>query len=690
MSLYHETAAILTGSSPSSPSTQPHSQIGGSFKSRIFGSKDGSLKSPPAQIYALALESCKWSAVLKEVVENAQLLQAERKLTPALSILLVHDFLVSKGGIALPASHGLRAAIERHKARLTSEFTRARLRRRCATLAELRDQIEAEYLVSSGIAAHPRWVRVNTLKSSVDEQLETTFKDFEVVPAVSDVISGTQMRKVICLDGNVPNLIAVSPLSGVDCTKTEAYKAGKIILQDKASCFPAYLLDPRPTDERGDVIDACAAPGNKTTHLAAILHERSSPQDDGRTLGRNRVFAFEKDRFRAQTLEKMVKIAGSDGFTVINRGVDFLKVDPKAEEYKNVGALLLDPSCSGSGIVGRDEMPELHLPSSATTAKVGGGQKNDNKKGGNKQQQGKRKRDSEDDDEDSSSNSKKKLAAGQTTTTTELIDDDGTTTLVSSDQELKDRISALAGFQLTLLCHAFSFPAAKRISYSTCSIYAGENEHVVMKALQSDIAKKRGWRILKREEQVAGMREWPVRGAVEACEGDDAEEIADGCVRAYRDDGRGVMGFFVAGFVRDDDKTAEGEADNGGPFVRDELGRIVRDENGIPTLKATGEKAFDLDEMDDRESSAEYYIGKVGDAHDGEEGPFVRDEEGRIVRDAQGMPSLKPGPMMERRKKKKQKKKKAAAAAAAADGSGVPAAGFEDDGADDEWDGFED
>ena len=67
MSLYHETAAIL-----SLPASQ-----GGSLKSKVFGKKD--LKSPRAQVYALALETCKWSAVLKEVVDKSQLLLHEKK-----------------------------------------------------------------------------------------------------------------------------------------------------------------------------------------------------------------------------------------------------------------------------------------------------------------------------------------------------------------------------------------------------------------------------------------------------------------------------------------------------------------------------------------------------------------------------------------------------------------------------------
>ncbi len=531
------------------------------------------------------------------------------QLTPILAVLLAHDLLLSRGGVALPQTHGLRAAVERHKARLAAELSRARLRRRCATIEALRALVEAE--ANGGRLPHPRWVRVNSLRSSVDEQLETTFKGYEVVASVGEVMAG-QGKKILCLDGSVPGLLALPP--GTDVSKTEAYRSGAIIFQDKASCFPAYLLDPRPED--GTVIDACAAPGNKTTHLAAIIKERSAGQ---------KIHAFEKDKNRAKTLEKMVKIAGSDGFTVIHPGQDFMRVDPHADEYRQVGALLLDPSCSGSGIVGRDEMPELHLPelSSSTSASSQGGKRGRENMGKNDR---KRKR------EESGHINEKPPPM--------LVDDDGETTVLLSEKDLRARIEALASFQLSIILHAFSFPAASKVTYSTCSIYAGENEHVVLTALASDIAKQRGWKILRRNRQVRGMQEWPVRGDVDACDGD--QEIAEACIRTYRDDGRGVMGFFVAGFVREGDI---GDVDGEGPFVRDEQGRIVRDEMGIPTLKATGKKAIDPAEMegenDDDDESVEYYV-RPPDGSDGDgDGPYLRDAEGRIVRDAMGMPTLK-------------------------------------------------
>jgi len=84
---------------------------------------------------------------------------------------------------------------------------------------------------------------------------------------------------------------------------------------------------------------------------------------------------------------------------------------------------------------------------------------------------------------------------------------------------------------------------------------------VVVKALCSPAARERGWRVLRRDEQVDGMRRWHRRGSLGTCrsildEKDDtvklsAEEIAEACIRCEKGSEDGTMGFFVAGFVRD-------------------------------------------------------------------------------------------------------------------------------------------
>jgi putative methyltransferase len=130
------------------------------------------------------------------------------------------------------------------------------------------------------------------------------------------------------------------------------------------------------------------------------------------------------------------------------------------------------------------------------------------------------------------------------------------------EHKLQARLKALSEFQLRLLKHAMSFPAAQRITYSTCSIYEEENEDVIVQALLSDIAFRRGWRVITRHEQVSGLRNWPRRGNLSAFQRSmdkeqeetsltDLGTIADACIRCIKSGEEGTMGFFVAGFVKD-------------------------------------------------------------------------------------------------------------------------------------------
>ena len=81
MSLYYETSTLITDKSAD-----------GSLKSRVFGSRNLH-GSQPKHVYALASEAAKWSAVLSEVIDRADLLKLERKvrLLNTRSFLLFSD-----------------------------------------------------------------------------------------------------------------------------------------------------------------------------------------------------------------------------------------------------------------------------------------------------------------------------------------------------------------------------------------------------------------------------------------------------------------------------------------------------------------------------------------------------------------------------------------------------------------------
>ncbi|KAF9695603.1 hypothetical protein EKO04_006342 [Ascochyta lentis] len=566
MSLYYETATIL----------ENPDKIGGSFKARIFKKKD--LKSKPGQIYALVAEASKWSSVLKDVIEKCAVLKEERKLTPILALLLTHDLLLSKSGVAAHKDHVLRLAITRHKARLSAELTKARIRHGFPTLDAFRvainngeleeaDEEEAEK------TRHPRWVRVNTIKSSLEAQLNSTFKGYAKVESIGEILTARGGKKVYFADPNIPDLLALP--SRVDLSKTPAYTNGEIIFQDKASCFPAYLLDLK--EDEGDVIDGCAAPGNKTTHAAAIVSSHGKQQ---------KVIAFERDKGRTAILQKMVKLAGADSIVTVKGTSDFIAAKPNSPEYEHVTAILLDPSCSGTGIVGRDDAIKLHLPSPTSTAH----------EPAKPSKSKKRKRTTD-----------ASTPADPSTAFTLSLDDTAAEEVpLATTDKLTDRLTALSTFQLHILTHAMRFPSAQKITYSTCSIHFEENEGVVFQALATSVAKERGWTVLRRDAQVSGMQEWERRGTWEEGKVNGSvvdevtrREVLDSCIRCEKGTGEGTMGFFVAAFVRG------GGAGGAGVYGGEDRGTERHRVTAAPTAEQDGDDGEEWGGFSDDEKAVE-------------------------------------------------------------------------------------
>ncbi|OJJ45835.1 hypothetical protein ASPZODRAFT_26444 [Penicilliopsis zonata CBS 506.65] len=526
MSLYYDAVTVLTA--PSS--------TGGSFKSRVYNARN--IKATPAQIYALIIEASKWDLLLKEVIERSDLLKHEHRLTPLLALLLVHDHLVAKGGIAAPVSHPLRQAVERHKTRLKAEFVKARVRRGCASIQELKSAVLKEKkggdAATTNTTVYPRWVRINNIRSSLEEQLKSTFAAYTRVTSLAEL--GDKTEKKLYVDVHIPDLVAVA--YGTDFSTAPAYKNGEIILQDKASCFPAYLLAGNGwAVEMGgrDLIDGCAAPGNKTTHLASLLAKEGKTVNLDSTVKSHQcfphIYSMDASPNRSKTLQKMVSLAGADSVTVLP-GQDFLALDPADPRFATVTGLLLDPSCSGSGIIGREDVPTLTLPEAVTR----------------NHPQGKKRKRGQDDQKETSV-----LVLGneaETETENELS---------GSSAMDPDRLAKLSNLQARIVEHALRFPAATHVTYSTCSIHGIENEDVVARVLASDPARDGGWRVMTRGEQPAGLQKWGHRGVQTERGGSLSVDELEGCLRCWPGDEQGLGGFFVVGFVRESKAEKEEE-----------------------------------------------------------------------------------------------------------------------------------
>ncbi|RLV97864.1 hypothetical protein DV515_00011310 [Chloebia gouldiae] len=322
MALYSAAAAVLAGLERGE----------GGLKSLVYNSGFPRVR----QLYALVSETLRYASLLEKLLDGAALLQAEKKLAPQLAKVLVYDLLFGKG---LKCGGRWKALAQRHRARLEAELARMKVRHK---VSRNEDLLASEKAVSTTASRVPRYVRVNTLKTCVDDVID--FFKCQGYAYLGKATSVEELKtlsgKKFLLDLHLPELL-VFP-SQTDLHDNLLYTSGHIILQDKASCLPAFLLGPVAGSH---VIDACAAPGNKTSHLAAILKNKGQ------------IFAFDVDPKRVATMNTLLTRAGVTGCQLVQQ--DFLTVDPRDPKYSRVTHILLDPSCSGSGMVTRGPGEEV-------------------------------------------------------------------------------------------------------------------------------------------------------------------------------------------------------------------------------------------------------------------------------------------------------------------------------------------
>jgi 16S rRNA (cytosine967-C5)-methyltransferase len=114
-----------------------------------------------------------------------------------------------------------------------------------------------------------------------------------------------------------------------DAHRSTLFRDGAITPQSRASMLVARVLAPRPGER---VLDLCAAPGGKTTHLAALMGDRGE------------VVAVERHPGRAAALTRTCARAHARRVRV--EVSDATEPRPRADRYDRV---LVDPPCSGLG-----------------------------------------------------------------------------------------------------------------------------------------------------------------------------------------------------------------------------------------------------------------------------------------------------------------------------------------------------
>jgi 16S rRNA (cytosine967-C5)-methyltransferase len=129
-------------------------------------------------------------------------------------------------------------------------------------------------------------------------------------------------------DESIPEALVVE--GPFDVHGSPLWRAGAFIAQSRAAMLPSRATDPQPGES---VLDLCAAPGGKATHLAALMG------------GHGRVVAVERSRRRAEALR-----ATAARMRAANVEVEVADAaDPRAGEAFD--RVLVDPPCTGLGML---------------------------------------------------------------------------------------------------------------------------------------------------------------------------------------------------------------------------------------------------------------------------------------------------------------------------------------------------
>ncbi len=207
---------------------------------------------------------------------------------------------------------------------------------------------QAEQLMEASNEDPPLVLRVNTLKTT-PEKLINKLAANGIKAEVSEAY---------------PLAITVS---GFDIAASALYQNGLFTVQDTAAMLAGVALAPRPGET---VIDLCAAPGGKTTHLAQMMENKG------------KILAFDIHEHKIDLIHKNAQRLG---ITVIQAQ----QADALEQQEALIGCadrVLADVPCSGLGILRRkpdikwnwdpeNDLPDVQekiLTNAASYVKAGG------------------------------------------------------------------------------------------------------------------------------------------------------------------------------------------------------------------------------------------------------------------------------------------------------------------------------
>lgn len=168
--------------------------------------------------------------------------------------------------------------------------------------------------------APPLSIRTNTLKTTREELIPILEEENLKVEVSSVAPGGLKIKNFVSL------------------TQLESFRRGLFTVQGESSQLISYILAPKPGET---VLDACAAPGGKTTHMAEFMENTGS------------IFALDIRKPRLEMIKENCRRLG-----VTNVKAELLDATKVSSLYsKKVDRCLVDAPCSSLGII--QSQPEV-------------------------------------------------------------------------------------------------------------------------------------------------------------------------------------------------------------------------------------------------------------------------------------------------------------------------------------------
>ncbi len=163
----------------------------------------------------------------------------------------------------------------------------------------------------------------------------TTFRVNRLRLSREKFLSQTAGKKSMRLRPGVLAPAAVIAPAAANLLDSVWFRDGLVSVQDEGAQLVSEMLAPRPGEL---ILDACAAPGGKSTHLAELSGDRA------------RIFALDRDRKRLPLIMESARRLGLEAITTAT--CDLTQPLPRRLQ-QNYDAILIDAPCSGLGTIRR-------------------------------------------------------------------------------------------------------------------------------------------------------------------------------------------------------------------------------------------------------------------------------------------------------------------------------------------------